>query len=281
MSPRLSFPGEQKDAVVRGVRVRYIEAGEGTPLVLLHGLTSSKVAWRENIEPLAERHHVYAVDLPGHGDSDKANVNYDSAFIVGLVRDFILGLGHERVALAGISLGGAVSLLTALEHPEMVSKLALIGSGALGREIAMVIRMASLPIVGEFMLGGPLDNVGAMARKCFYDKSLVPDEVIDELRRTNSLPGARDAALTIIRRYIGLWGVRSPYVVTERLRGLDVPTMLFWGVEDEIIPVRHARRAAQAIPGAELHVFEECGHWPQMEHAEKFNRLMLEFLSEP
>ena len=275
----MNFTGEQKDAIVRGVRIRYIEAGEGAPLVLVHGLTSSKVAWRDNIKALAERHRVYAVDLPGHGDSDKYDVNYDSAFIVGLMREFILGLGHERVALAGISLGGGVSLLTALEHPEMVSKLILCGSGALGREIAMVIRLASLPVVGEFMLGGPLDNVGAMARKCFYDKGLVPEEVVEELRRTNSLPGAREAALAIIRRYIGLRGVRSPYVVTERLKELDVPTMLFWGADDEIIPVRHAVRAAQLIPGAGLHVFERCGHWPQMEHLQKFNRLMLEFLA--
>ena len=261
------------------MRIRYIEAGEGTPLVLVHGLTSSKVAWRDNIEALAERHRVYAVDLPGHGDSDKYDVNYDSVFIVGLMREFILGLGHERVALAGISLGGGVSLLTALEHPEMVSKLILCGSGALGREIAMVIRLASLPVVGEFMLGGPLDNVGAMARKCFYDKGLVPEEVVEELRRTNSLPGAREAALTIIRKYISVWGVRSPYVMTARLKELDVPTMLFWGADDEIIPVRHAVRAAQMIPGAGLHVFEKCGHWPQMEHLQKFNRLMLEFLA--
>ena len=275
----MNFTGEQKDAIVRGVRIRYIEAGEGTPLTLVHGLTSSKVAWRDNIEALAERHRVYAIDLPGHGDSDKYDVNYDSAFIVGLMREFILGLGHERVALAGISLGGGVSLLTALEHPELVSKLILCGSGALGREIAMVIRLASLPVVGEFMLGGPLDNVGTMARKCFYDKGLVPEEVVEELRRTNSLPGAREAALTIIRKYISVWGVRSPYVVTERLKELDVPTMLFWGADDEIIPVRHAVRAAQMIPGAGLHVFEKCGHWPQMEHPQQFNSLMLEFLA--
>ena len=279
MSPRLNFPGEQRDAIVRGVRVRYIEAGEGTPLVLVHGLTSSKVAWRKNIEPLAERHHVYAVDLPGHGDSDKIGISYDSDFIVGLMREFILGLGHERVAMAGISLGGAVSLYTVLEHPEVVSKLALIGSGALGRDIAMVIRLASLSVVGEFMLGGPLDNVGAMTRKCFYDKDLAPGEVIEELRRTNSLPGAREAALTIIRKYISVWGVRGRYVVTDRLNELEMPTLLCWGANDEIIPVKHGRRAARMIQGADLHVFEECGHWPQMEHPEKFNRLMLEFLA--
>jgi pimeloyl-ACP methyl ester carboxylesterase len=248
---------------------------------LVHGLTSSKVAWRENILPLAERHHVYAVDLPGHGDSDKSNVDYDSKAIVGLMREFILGLGHQQVALAGISLGGGVSLLTALEHPEMVSKLVLCGSGALGREIAMVIRLAALPVVGEFMLSGPLDNIGAMARKCFYDKDLATSELVEELRRTNSLPGAHEAALTIIRRYISVWGVRRRYVVTNRLKSLDIPTMLFWGADDEIIPVEHAHRAAEMIPGAELHVFEKCGHWPQMERAEEFNRLMLAFLSRP
>ena len=279
MTVSVKFPGESKDAVVRGVRVRYVEAGEGTPLVLVHGLTSSKVAWRENIAPLAEHHRVYAVDLPGHGDSDKSGVNYDSASIVGLMREFILGLGHERVAMAGISLGGAVSLLTALEHPEIVSKLVLCGSGALGREVAMAIRLAALPVVGEFLIGGPLDNTRVMARKCFFDKRLASDELVEELRRTNSLPGAREATLTIIRKYISVWGVRRRHVVTDRLKSLDITTMLFWGVDDEIIPVKHAHRAAQLIPGSELNVFENCGHWPQMEYPEKFNRLILEFLS--
>ena len=275
----LKLPGESRDAVVGGVRVRYIEAGQGPPLVLVHGLTSSKVAWRENILPLAEHHHVYAVDLPGHGDSDKSGVNYDSTSIVELMREFILGLGHQQVALAGISLGGGVSLLTALEYPEMVSKLVLCGSGALGREIAMVIRLAALPVVGEFLIGGPLDNTRAMARKCFFDKRLASDELVEELRRTNSLPGAYEATMTIIRKYISVWGVRPRYVVTDRLRSLDIPTMLFWGANDEIIPVKHAHRAAQMIPDAELHVFEDCGHWPQMERTEEFNRLLLEFLS--
>ena len=215
---KLPGDGESRDAVVGGVRVRYIEAGQGPPLVLVHGLTSSKVAWRENIAPLAERHHVYAVDLPGHGDSDKSGVNYDSTSIVELMREFILGLGHQQVALAGISLGGGVSLLTALEHPEMVSKLVLCGSGALGREIAMVIRLAALPVVGEFLIGGPLDNTRVMARKCFFDKRLASDELVEELRRTNSLPGAHEATMTIIRKYISVWGVRRRYVVTDRLK---------------------------------------------------------------
>ena len=170
-------------------------------------------------------------------------------------------------------------LLTSLEHPEMVSKPVLCGSGALGREIAMVIRLASLPIVGEFMLNGPFDSVGTMARKSFYDKDLATDELIEELRRTNSLPGAREATLTIVRKYINLWGVRRRYVLTEQLRELGIPTMLFWGEDDKIIPVKHARRAARMIPRSELHVFANCGHWPQMEQAEEFNRLALEFLS--
>ena len=275
----LKLPGESRDTVIRGVRIRYVEAGQGTPLVMVHGLTSSKVAWHENIAPLAERHRVYAVDLPGHGDSDKSDVNYDSAFITDLMREFILGLGHTQVALAGISLGGGISLLTALEHPSLVSKLILCGSGALGREIAMVIRLAALHMIGEFMVSGPFDNTRIMLRKCFFDKQLATRELVEELRRTNSLPGAREATMTIIRRYISVWGVRRQYVMTSRLRSLDIPTALFWGADDEIIPVKHAHRAAQMIPGAELHVFANCGHWPQMERAEEFNRLALEFLS--
>ena len=131
----------------------------------------------------------------------------------------------------------------------------------------------------KFLIGGPFDNTRVMARKCFFDKRLASDELVKELRRTNSLPGAYEATMTIIRKYISIWGVRRRYVVTERLSSLSTPTMLFWGTDDEIIPVKHAHRAAQMIPNAEMHVFEDCGHWPQMERTEEFNRLMLEFLS--
>ena len=276
----MKLPGESRHITINGIRVHYVEAGQGSPVVLLHGLGASVVTWRENIGPLAERHRVYAVDLPGHGDSEKPDdLSYSLESMINFTRSLVEALGHERAALAGSSIGGGLALMTALHHPEVVSKLILSSSAALGREVAPFLRLASLPYVGELMTSGVRDATRMWLRKSFYDKSLASGELLDELRRTNHLTGAREAGLTIARVYIGLWGVRRRYILTRQLRRLDVPTLIFWGADDEIIPVKHAFRAARDLPKCDLHVFGDCGHWPQVERASEFNRLSLEFLS--
>ena len=275
----LTLPGEHGDIVVAGIRVRYVEAGRGSPVVLLHGLASSKAVWWNNIGPLARSHRVIALDLPGHGDSEKPQIAYDAESMIEFMRGFIEALGLQRAALIGGSLGGGLALHTAFAHPDLVSALVLTGSAALGREIAGVIRLASLPRVGEFMMSGTVDNTRVMLRRIMFDQSLVSAELLGELQRTNHMPGASEAALMIVRNFVGIWGVRRKYVVTNRLRRLDVPTLIFWGADDRIIPVKHAHSAARALPSADLHVFGNCGHWPHVERASDFNRLTLEFLS--
>ena len=143
----------------------------------------------------------------------------------------------------------------------------------------MFLRLASLPRVGEFLADGPLDITRIMLRRTFYDRRFVTAELLDEVRRIRALPGRNEAALRLIRAHIGLWGVRRRSIFVRRLRRLDAPTLIFWGADDRVIPVRHAYRAARSIPHSDLHVFGNCGHWPHMERADDFNKLTLEFLS--
>ena len=275
----VNLPGESRDITINGIRVRYVEAGHGPPVLLIHGLGVSAATWRDNMAALAKRHRVYAVDLPGHGDSEIPDISYESASMVDFVRELIAALGHQQIALVGSSLGGGLCLLVAVDHPEIVSKLVLSSSGGVGREVSMILRLASLPWVGELMASGPVDGTQILLRKTFHDKRFASRELLDEFRRTNRLPGARNASLRIIRTHIGLWGVRRKSIVSGRLRRLAVPTLVFWGADDEIIPVKHAYRAARSLPFCDLHVFGNCGHWPHMERADDFNRLTLEFLS--
>ena len=276
----MKLPGESRHIAIDGIRVHYVEAGQGPPLFLFHGLGASVVTWHENIGPLAERHHVYAVDLPGHGDSEKPDeLSYSLASMVNFAKSLVNALGHERAAFAGSSIGGGLALMTAFHHPEVVSKLILSSSAALGREVALFLRIATLPFVGELMTSGVRDPVRTWLRKSFYDKSLATGDLLDELRRTNNLPGAREAGLKIARVYIGLRGVRRRYVLTRGLGRLDVPTMIFWGADDEIIPVKHAYHAAKNLPKSDLHVFTDCGHWVHVERAAEFNRLSIDFLA--
>ena len=270
---------EYKEAVVSGVRVRYLEAGRGAPVVLVHSLGASVYTWRDNIAALAEGHRVYALDLPGHGDSDKPDIAYDADFILDFFAEFVAALGHSRVALVGNSIGGGLCVLTALERPEIVSALILASSGGLGREVAPFLRIASLPALGSLLAATPWVSADAVLRKVFYDRRFAGGELLAEMERVSSLPGSRRAVLRIAREYIGLGGVRREYDFTERLGEIHVPTAIFWGENDRIIPVEHAYRAAQVLPDCELHVFRECGHWPHMERAPDFNPLAAEFLS--
>ena len=108
-----------KPASPGGVRVHYVEAGQGSPVVLLHGLGASVAAWRENIGPLAERHRVYAVDLPGHGDSEKPDeLSYSLPSMTNFTKSLVEALGHKQAAFAGSSIGGGLALMTALHHPD-------------------------------------------------------------------------------------------------------------------------------------------------------------------
>lgn len=275
----LNLPGESRDAIIGGARVRYVEAGHGSPVLLIHGLGGSSVTWKDNIAALAEHHRVYAVDIPGHGDSEAADISYDADSMVEFVGGLIEALGHKRIALVGNSSGGGLCLLTALELPGVVSKLVLSASGGLGRDISMFLRLASLPRVGEFMVDGPLDITRIMLQRTFYDQRFVTVELLDEVRRIRALLGRNESALRLIRAHIGLWGVRRRSIFVRRLRRLDAPTLIFWGADDRVTPVRHAYRAARSIPHSDLHVFDNCGHWPHMERADDFNRLTLEFLS--
>ena len=94
-----------------------------------------------------------------------------------------------------------------------------------------------------------------------------------------SCPGPKEAVGRVLRRTVGLRGVRSRYVLLDQLEMLQAPVMIVWGLEDRVLPVDLAYRAAKALPGARLEVLEGCGHWPHMEKASTFNRLLVEFLS--
>ena len=275
----ITLPGESRYATIGGIRTHYVVAGQGRPVVLIHGLGASVATWRDNLGPLAERHAVYALDLPGHGDSDKPDISYDAESMTEFVRAFVHHLSIETAALIGHSVGGGLALNLALTHPELVSHLVLVSSGALGRQVTLFLRLVAVRWIGELLTSGRFDTTGMMLRQSFHDEGLITPELVDELRRTSSMPGARDAALKVIRNFISPWGVKRKYIRTGELGTLGMPLMIVWGERDRILPPEHGRKAAEANAAADLHVLADCGHWPHMERAAEFNALALEFLA--
>lgn len=151
-----------------GLPVRYLAAGEGPPLVLLHALGESAFDWRWAMPALARSHSVYAPDLPGFGESAKPAADYSPAFFTRFVAAYLDALGIERAAVVGNSLGGHAALRLSLSEPGRVSRLGLVGSAGLGREISYALRLPTLLGYGEVAIswgktapGGITTGLGA------------------------------------------------------------------------------------------------------------------------
>jgi 4,5:9,10-diseco-3-hydroxy-5,9,17-trioxoandrosta-1(10),2-diene-4-oate hydrolase len=268
---------------VNGLRARFWAAGAaGTAVVLLHGLGVSVETWKDNIDVLAQDHRVYAVDLPGFGRSDKPSSPYSLAGQAQFVRDFMGVEGIERASLIGNSLGGFVSLQFAIQFPEQLDKLVLVNSGGLGTEGSLALRLLTLPLVGEWLSRPSRKGVAQSWEDAFYDAALVTEEWVELYYQLDSLPGNQESMLATLRSLANLRGGRDEVLapIRDNLGRIRSPTLVVWGQQDSVLPVEHARVAEAGIPGAQVHIFDHCGHMPQMEHPAEFNTLVREFLAE-
>ncbi|MDX2270730.1 MAG: alpha/beta fold hydrolase [Cyanobacteriota bacterium] len=275
-------PPEDRYVWVADVRARYWQVGSGgSPLILLHGGMSSVEIWSYNLAALAEQHQVYALDMVGSGRSDKPEADYTLAYQADFLAGFMAALGIPTATLIGNSMGGGVALHLALTQPERVERLVVVAGFGLGQEIALPLRLASLPGVG--LLAVPTRWGASLSlRGNVVDRRIVPPEWVEWSYQKFGWPGSKTAALRLAQTNLNLWGVK-PQVYQPLLRqlpNLDLPTLLIWGSQDPILPLAHGKRAVALIPQARLRVFEECGHWPQVEKADQFNQCVLDFLTE-
>ena len=269
--------------------MHYVLAGHGPPgptILLIHGLGSSWLTWRENIQPLVQAGYtVIALDLPGHGDSgNPPRLDYHPAGGAELVYEFLKALDIPRAHLVGNSAGGLIAGLVALDHPQIVDRLVLVSAGGLGREVSWPLRLVSLPLAGELVYRLGLIDIYDVRKSIFYRPPPFLDQLWPEMQRINDLPGARRAALKSIRSSINIFGQRRERLILARLKDLKAPLktrlMTIWGEQDRIIPVSHANAVRQILPESLVYTIPDCGHWPQMEQAERFNELMIRFLGD-
>ena len=271
---------EHKTIALSGVKVHYVEAGQGPVVLLLHGLGSSLDTWRRNVEPLADAGFtVLAPDLPGHGDSEKPDaLDYGLRTAVDFTGQFLSALGVERASLVGNSAGGLVAALFALENPEKPCRLALVAPGGIGRQVSWVLRLMSLPGLGEFLFQPWIYSLMGINKRVFHEPSSIPAEVLAEMARVQFLPGSTSSTLHSIRSSINILGLRRRWRVLDRLPQVSSPLMCLWGEDGIIIPVSHAGWIKEAIPQCLVRTFPQCGHWPHMEKAGEFNALLTLFL---
>jgi pimeloyl-ACP methyl ester carboxylesterase len=263
------------------IDIAYRVAGEGPPLLLIHGLGASSMAWHFQLDRLASAHRVYAIDLPGHGGSPAPAVPVDGERAAEVVVAFLEQVLGGPAAVVGHSLGGAVALLAALRRPELVSALALISSAGLGRELSPFLRAMCLPGVDRLaVVVGPwlvrvAGRVGLVRRRLAGGEVLTPvlAEALEVYRRRHAIR----AFTTALRAVAGTGGQQARYVLAHRLRELAVPVLVVWGRGDRVLPLVHGLRAAEAARGR-LEVLD-CGHSPMLEAAARFTELLRDFLA--
>jgi len=254
---------------------------EGTTVILLHGIGASVESWITNINSLAQNHRVYAIDLVGFGYSDKPSVPTTFSYGAQFVKDFMETQHIGRATLVGNSLGGGVTLQFAIQFADRVEKLVLVASGGLGKEVNLLLRMASLPLIGELLTRPSRKGTSRLLRQCIYDPALVADDLVELFYRLAALPGAQESFLSTLRAAFNFWGMRADLIrsTVDNLATIAAPTLIVWGQQDRILPVAHAYVAEKRIPNARLHIFDACGHLPQLERPNEFNAVVLEFLS--
>ena len=264
-----------REIQVERTRIRYVETGQGLPVVLIHGLGASLYAWRKNLAPIAAvGYRVIALDLPGFGFSDKPASGYDNESYVRVTLALLDSLRIADAVFVGHSMGGAVAAQVAIEHPDRVRGLVLIGSAGLGVREPLVLRVARWPFVGPVALALRGRGLTARILKATYaDPTKVTEADVDQYYAPTVEPGYAHALRSVLRefRFDGLQG---------QLEHVAAPTLVLWGEEDRVVPMGLGRAFALGIPKAAFLSVAHAGHSVQEEAPDEVNRLIIKFLRE-
>lgn len=273
---------ERRYVEVDGLSVHYLVAGEGPPLILLHGAGDNALDWRWALPELARTHRLYAPDLPGSDDSAKPSADYSPTFFERLVAAFADALGLERAAFVGNSLGGLISLRLALSEPARVERLVLVNSAGLGHAINPAFTSVNVPGLSEAALPywrtwvGAYQRAWARAALLFAHPEQVPREWLAEQCRLARSPGYLEAHTSVLRALVGPGGQRE--VLTDRLPLLQSPTLVVWGARDRVFPEYQATEAASRLRKGSLALIPDCGHLPPVERPDLFVAALAGFL---
>jgi len=278
----LSFEDTSRTVKAGALLLHFNEAGpsDGETVVFLHGGGPGASSWsnfKQNLPAFAAEHHCLLVDMPGFGRSEKPELDKQFfEFAADAVVQLLDALGIAKAHFVGNSLGGGASLRTALDHPDRVGKLVLMGPGGAFKPMFTPEPAEGIKLLGDVVAppGPNREKVEAFLRVMVFDQSFITEELIEERLAAAMDPENQQG---LVRAMSTFAGPRAG----ELWRELDrIPhrTLMVWGRDDRTLPLDGALFALQQLPDARLHVFPRCAHWAQLEHRAEFDRLVLDFL---
>lgn len=260
-----------------GIRTRYLASGSpGMPLLLfLHGTSGHAEAFTRNLESHGRHFFTVSLDMIGHGYTDKPNIDYEIPAYADHILKVMDTLGYEKGHVSGESLGGWVATYLAVHHTDRVDRLVLntAGGWVANPEVMERIKRVSIPAVEN----PTPENVRARLEFLMHDKTKVHEDLVECRRRIFAQAGYAD----VNRRLLCLqeMPIRQRNLITkEQYNSISAPTLVLWTTHDPTATVEQGREISSMIPNSQFVVMDDCGHWPQFEDPDAFNRIHLDFL---
>lgn len=267
---------ESKYVTVEGVRLHYQELGSGYPVICMHGAgpgASAESNFKLNAGPLAEKFRVILYDTPQYGKSEKIVLTEPRLkFNARILNGFMGAIGLDRAHLVGNSMGGQIGLKLGLDYPERLSRIVIIGSGAV-TPIFAPNPVEGVKMIARFYKGaGPSrEKLRELLQTIVFDSSFLTEDIFEERYRAATEPEA-----------VELFGKRQGELPRETLVAdlprLKAKLLTIWGMDDRFGALDVGLQITRLVPDARMHIFTRCGHWAQVEHAAEFNRIVLDFL---
>ncbi len=285
----------QRDVTVNGVRITYTEAGEGPPVVMLHGAVfAGNVFWWDTQVALAPHARTIAPDFPGWGESDRPLTAYTVDFYHRFLEDFLAALGLERVTLVTHSMGGLIGSSFALTHPERVAGLVTVGVPPVWVDVSIpeLFQPFLRPMIGEAMLLAtpwlgvrhPM-GIRRYYEPLFHDVRRIPAERLEEVLRHGCAvaadPYLRQAFLSTLRANQIHFAPGRSVEYRERLAAASFPVLMVAGAQDPLFPLELFHAALEHHPAARLEALDPCGHFPMWEDPERVADLLRGFIAPP
>jgi 2-hydroxy-6-oxonona-2,4-dienedioate hydrolase len=256
-------------------KIGYNDVGTGDPpLILLHGSGCGAGSWSNfvlNIGPFSEKYRVLAVDQPGYGKSDPYVMNEPRNTVnARAVKDLMDKLGIEKANLIGNSMGGATALAFAVDYPDRVNKIVMMGSGGGGPTLFTTNPTEGIKALQAVYYDQSFEKFRAFFDVMLFNGASVPDEVL------------RARAGSVSQPHVEAWkastGAPMRSLVLD-LPKVQAPALIIHGRNDRVVPMEGSLQLLSMLPNSEMHIFNRCGHWVQYEHAEEFNKMVLDFVA--
>jgi pimeloyl-ACP methyl ester carboxylesterase len=265
---------------VNGRSIFYTVKGSGEPILLIHGFGAGMWVWEKQVEVLSRSHRVYALDLLGHGFSDRPRISYTPEAYLNFLKGFLDGVGIKKATLIGNSMGGGIAWGMAILFPERVERLILIDCAppdvlkqVKNNSFLTLVSIKHLPLLPTLMIASrDRRSIKQVLEECVFDTRQITPDVLDRQCRLLRIEGTTWVLYSTLRN------AEDALKFKDQLSNISVPSFLIWGEKDLIFPPSVGESLHQTIPGSTLKVVERSGHIPMWETPEEVNEAILSFL---